>query len=114
MWSTEKMKPENLLYIHLSRACSLVLNAREDVLPKTIPTPNSSHGPRAVSMKVISAWNVTGRSTGSNAVSRKATSAFVSLMKLPEKKRRITKLYGTSCAAACLKLLMIIPLALDS
>ena len=52
-------------------------------------------------------------STGSSAVSRKVTSAFVSLMKLLEKKRRITRLYGTSCAAACLKLLMIIPLALD-
>lgn len=49
-----------------------------------------------------------------SAVSRKVTSAFVSLMKLPEKKRKITRLYGTSCAVACLKLLMIIPLALDS
>ena len=69
---------------------------------------------RAVSMKAISVWNVTDRSTGSSAVSRKVTSAFVLLMKLPEKKRKITRLYGTSCAAACLKLLMIIPLALDS
>ena len=42
---------------------------------KTIPTPNSSHGPRAVSMKAISVWNVTGKFTALSAVSRRGTSA---------------------------------------
>ena len=71
----EKMKPENPLYIHLSRACSLALSASGAALLKMIPIPNFSPGPRAGSMKVSCGLNVTGKFTALSAVSRRGTSA---------------------------------------
>lgn len=63
----EKMKPENPLYIHLSRACSLALSASGAALLKMIPIPNFSPGPRAGSMKVSCGLNVTGKFTALSA-----------------------------------------------